>query len=168
MKKLAYHSTVRKLRSWHPVPIHSSWQIDGETGETVSDFIFLGSKITADGGYSHKIKRCLLLGRKVMTNLDSKLKSRDFEEEKLKLYITSCSFCLCNSACSLQSLDHVGHVVSESGDLIVLGTGAYLTHSCPALCNCPAPATCLIMPVCVKVRHPPLHLDCCSCVHETP
>ena len=77
VKKLAYHSTVRKLRSWHPVPIHSSWQIDGETGETVSDFIFLGSKITADGGYSHKIKRCLLLGRKVMTNLDSKLKSRD-------------------------------------------------------------------------------------------
>ena len=77
MKKLAYHSTVRKLRSWHPVPIHSSWHIDGETGETVSDFIFLGSKITADGGYSHKIKRCLLLGRKVMTNLDSKLKSRD-------------------------------------------------------------------------------------------
>ena len=52
-----------------------------------------------------------------MTNLDSILKSRDFEEEKLKLYITSCSFCLCNSVCSLQSLDHVGHVVSESVDL---------------------------------------------------
>ena len=50
------------------------WEIDGET---VSDFIFLGSKITADGDYSHKIKRCLLLGRKVMTNLDSMLKSRD-------------------------------------------------------------------------------------------
>ena len=55
----------------------TSWQIDGETMETVTDFIFLGSKITADGDYSHEIKRCLLLGRKVMTNLDSILKSRD-------------------------------------------------------------------------------------------
>ena len=53
------------------------WQIDGETAETVSDFIFGGSKITADGDYSHEIKRCLLLGRRVMTNLDSIFKSRD-------------------------------------------------------------------------------------------
>ena len=55
----------------------TSWEIDGETVETVSDFIYLGSKITADGDCSHEIKRCLLLGRKVMTNLDSVLKSRD-------------------------------------------------------------------------------------------
>ena len=55
----------------------TSWQIDGETVETVSDFIFLGSKITTDGDCSHEIKRCLLLGRKVMTNLDSIFKSRD-------------------------------------------------------------------------------------------
>ena len=55
----------------------TSWEIDGETGETVSDFIFLGSKITADGDCSPEIKRCLLLGRKVMTNVDSILKSRD-------------------------------------------------------------------------------------------
>ena len=55
----------------------TSWQIDGETVETVADFIFLGSKITADGDCSHEIKRCLLLERKVMTNLDSILKSRD-------------------------------------------------------------------------------------------
>ena len=55
----------------------TSWEIDGETVETVSNFIFLGSKITADGDYSHEIKRCLLLGRKVMTNLDSIFKSRD-------------------------------------------------------------------------------------------
>ena len=55
----------------------TSWEIDGETVETVSDFIFLGSKITTDGDCSHKIKRCLLLGRKVMTNIDSILKSRD-------------------------------------------------------------------------------------------
>ena len=57
-----------------PIP---SWQIDGGKVETVTDFIFLGSEITADGGYSHEIKRCLFLGRKVMTNLDSLLKSRD-------------------------------------------------------------------------------------------
>ena len=55
----------------------TSWQIDGETVETVADFIFLGSKITADGDCSQEIKRCLLLGRKVMTNLDSIFKSRD-------------------------------------------------------------------------------------------
>ena len=54
----------------------TSWQIDGETMETVKDFIFRGSKITASGDYSHEIKRCLLLGRKFMTNLDSILKSR--------------------------------------------------------------------------------------------
>ena len=55
----------------------TSWQIDGETMETVADFIFLGSKIIADGDCSYELKRCLLLGRKVMTNLDSILKSRD-------------------------------------------------------------------------------------------
>ena len=55
----------------------TSWEIDGETVETVSDFIFWGSKITADGDCSHEIKRCLLLGRKVITNLDNILKSRD-------------------------------------------------------------------------------------------
>ena len=55
----------------------TSWEIDGETVETVADFIFLGSKITADGDCSHEIKRCLLLGRKAMTNLDSILKRRD-------------------------------------------------------------------------------------------
>ena len=55
----------------------TSWQIDGETIKTMTDFIFLGSKITADGDYSHEIKRGLLLGRKAMTNLDSILKSRD-------------------------------------------------------------------------------------------
>ena len=60
----------------------TSWQIDGETVDTVADFIFLGSKITADGDCSHEIKRCLLLGRKVMTNLDSILKSRDYFANK--------------------------------------------------------------------------------------
>ena len=55
----------------------TSWEIDGETMETVLDFLFLGSKITADGDWSHEIKRCLLLGRKAMTNLDSIFKSKD-------------------------------------------------------------------------------------------
>ena len=59
----------------------TSWQIDGETVETVADFIFLGSKITVDGDCSHEIKRRLLLGRKVMSNLDSMLKSRDMSQE---------------------------------------------------------------------------------------
>ena len=61
----------------------TSWEIDGETVETVSDFIFGGSKITADGDCSHEIKRCLLLGRKVLTNLDSILKSRDIANKGL-------------------------------------------------------------------------------------
>ena len=68
--------TIQKINIMASGPI-SSWQIDGETMETVADFIFLGSKITADGDCSHEIKRCLLLERKAMTNLDSILKSRD-------------------------------------------------------------------------------------------
>jgi len=64
----------------------TSWEIDGETVETVSDFIFLGSKITADGDCSHEIKRCLLLGRKVMTNLDSISKSRDITLPTKSIY----------------------------------------------------------------------------------
>ena len=67
---------IRKTKITASDPI-TSWQIDGESVETVADFIFLGSKITADGDYSHEIKRCLLLGRRAMTNLDSILKSRD-------------------------------------------------------------------------------------------
>ena len=67
---------IQKTKIMESGPI-TSWQIDGETMEIVTDFIFLGSKITADGDCSHEIKRCLLLGRKTMTNLDSILKSRD-------------------------------------------------------------------------------------------
>ena len=67
---------IQKTKIMASGPI-TSWEIDGETVETVSDFIFGASKITADGDYSHEIKRCLLLGRKVMTNLDSMFKSRD-------------------------------------------------------------------------------------------
>ena len=73
---MALKLNIQKTKIMASSPI-TSWQIDGETVETVSDFIFLGSKITADGDCSHEIKRCLILGRKVMTDLDSILKSRD-------------------------------------------------------------------------------------------
>ena len=75
-EKVGLKLNIQKTKTMASGPI-ISWQIDGETVETVTDFIFLGSKITADGGCSHEIKRCLLLGRNAMTNLDSILKSRD-------------------------------------------------------------------------------------------
>ena len=75
-KKAGLKLTIQKMKIMASSPI-TSWQIDGETMETVTDFIFLGSRITADGDCSHEIKRCLLLGKKAMTNLDSILKSRD-------------------------------------------------------------------------------------------
>ena len=75
-EKVGLKLNIQKTKIMASSPI-ILWQIDGETVETVADFIFLGSKITADDDCSHEIKRCLLLGRKVMTNLDSILKSRD-------------------------------------------------------------------------------------------
>ena len=75
-EKVGLKLNIQKTNIMASGPI-TSWQINGETVETVTDFIFLGSKITADGDCSHEIKRCLLLGRKAMTNLDSILKSRD-------------------------------------------------------------------------------------------
>ena len=75
-EKVGLKLNIQKTKIMASGPI-TSWQIDGETVETVTDFIFLGSKITADGDCSHEIKRRLLLGRKVMTNLDSIFKSRD-------------------------------------------------------------------------------------------
>ena len=75
-QKFVLKLNIQKTKIMAPGPI-TSWQIDEETMETVSDFIFLGSQITADGDCNHEIKRCLLLGRKSMTNLDSILKSRE-------------------------------------------------------------------------------------------
>ena len=77
-EKVGLKLNIRKTKIMASGPI-TSWQIDGETMETVTDFIFLGSKITANGDCSHEIKRQLLLGRKVMTNLDSFLKGRDMK-----------------------------------------------------------------------------------------
>ena len=75
-EKVGLRLNIQKTKIMASNPINS-WQTDGEPKETVTDFIFLGSKITADGNCSHEIKRCLLLGRKTMTNLDSILKSKD-------------------------------------------------------------------------------------------
>ena len=75
-EKVGLKLNIQKIQIMASCPI-TSWEIDGETVETVSDFVFLGSKITADGDHSHEIKRLLLLGRKVMTNLDNIFKSRD-------------------------------------------------------------------------------------------
>ena len=75
-EKAGLKLNIQKTKIMASGPI-TSWELDGETVETVSDFIFFGSKITADGDCSHEIKRCLFLGRKVMTKLDSLLKSRD-------------------------------------------------------------------------------------------
>ena len=75
-EKIGLKLNIQKTKIMASGPI-ISWEIDGETVETVADFIFLSSKITADGDCSHEIKRCLFLGRKVMTNLDSILQSRD-------------------------------------------------------------------------------------------
>ena len=76
MKKVGLKLNFQKTKIMASIPI-TSWQIDGETMETVIDFILGGSKITADGDCSHEIKRCLLLGRKAMTNLENIFKSRD-------------------------------------------------------------------------------------------
>ena len=75
-EKVGLKLNIQKTKTMASGPI-TSWQIDGETMETVTDFIFLGYKITANSDFSHEIKRCLLLGRKAMTNLDSILKSRN-------------------------------------------------------------------------------------------
>ena len=75
-EKVGLKLNIQKTKTMASSPI-TSWQIEGEAMETVTDFIFLGSKISADGDCSHEIKRCLLLGRKAMTNLDNTLKNRD-------------------------------------------------------------------------------------------
>ena len=76
-KKVGLKLNIQKTKIMHPVPPLTSWQVDREEMETVTDFISLGFKITAGGDCSHEIKRCLLLGRKFMNNLDSILKSTD-------------------------------------------------------------------------------------------
>ena len=90
-EKVGLELNIQKTKIMASGPI-TSWQIDGETVEIVADFIFWGSKITADGDCSHEIKRCLLRGRKAMTNLDSILKSRDIILPTKVLFNQGCSF----------------------------------------------------------------------------
>ena len=89
IEKVGLKLNIQKAKIMASGPI-TSWEIDGETVETVSDFIFLGSKSAADGDCSHEIKRCLLLGRKVMTNLNSTFKSRHYFADKGPGYGFSC------------------------------------------------------------------------------
>ena len=90
-EKVGLKLNIQKTKIMASGPI-TSWEIDGETVETVSDFIFLGSKITADGDCSHEIKRCLLLGRKVMTNLDKHIQKqrRYFVNKVVSLLLIHC------------------------------------------------------------------------------
>ena len=90
-EKVGLKLNIQKTKIMASGPI-TSWQIDGETVETVADFIFGGSKITADGDCSHEIKRCLLLGRKVITNLDGMLKSRDITLSTMVLLVKAMVF----------------------------------------------------------------------------
>ena len=87
-EKVGSKLNIQKTKIMAPGP-NTSWQIDGETVETMTDFIFLGSKITADGDCSHEFKRCLLPERKVMTNFDSILKSRDLHIKKQRHYFAN-------------------------------------------------------------------------------
>ena len=99
-EKVGLKLNIQKMKIMASGPI-TSWEIDGETVETVSDFLFLGSKITADGDCSHEIKRSLLFGRKVMINLDSILKSRDItfptKVHLVKAMVFPVVLCVCES-----------------------------------------------------------------------
>ena len=107
-EKAGLKLSTQKTKIMASGPI-TSWQIDGETMETVTDSLFLGSQITADGDCSHEIKRCLLLGRKVMTNLDSILKSRDItlstKVHPVKAMVFPVIMCGCESL-TLKKAEH--------------------------------------------------------------
>ena len=107
-EKVGLKLNIQKTKIMATGPI-TSWQIDGETVETVSDFIFLGSKITVDGDCSHEIKRCLLLGRKVMTNIDSMLKSRDITLSTKVHLVKAMVFPLVMYACESWTIKKAEH-----------------------------------------------------------
>ena len=102
--KLNIHK--RKITASNPITL---WQIDGETMKTVTDFLFLGFKITADGGCSHEIKRCLLLGRKAMTNLDSILKSRDIILPRKVCLVKAMAFPVLMNGCESWTIKKAEH-----------------------------------------------------------
>ena len=107
-EKVGLKLNIQKTEIMASGPI-TSWEIDGETVETVSDFIFLGSKITADGDCSHEIKRCLLLGRNVMTKLDSMLKSRDITLPTRVHLVKATVFPMVMYGCESWTVKKAGH-----------------------------------------------------------
>ena len=107
-EKVCLKLNIQKTKIMASGPI-TSWQIDGETVETVADFIFPGSKITADGDCSHEIKRCLFLGRKVMTNLDSIFKSRDITLPTMVRLVKAMVFPVVMYGCESWTIKKVEH-----------------------------------------------------------
>ena len=107
-EKIGLKLNIPKTKIMASGPI-TSWEIDGETVETVADFILRGSKITADGDCSHEIKRCLLLGRKVMTNLDTVLKSRDITLPKKVCLVKAMVFPVVVYGCVSWTVKKAGH-----------------------------------------------------------
>ena len=107
-EKAGLKLNIQKTKITASGPI-TSWQIDGETMETVTDFIFLGSKITADGNCSHEIKRGLLLGRKAMTNLDSILKSRGITMPTKVHLVKAMVFLVVMYGCYIRTIDKAEH-----------------------------------------------------------
>ena len=107
-EKVGLKLNIQKMKILTSGPI-TSWQIDGETVETVTDFIFLGSKITADGDCSHEIKRCLLLGRKAMTNLDSILKTTDITLLKKVRLVKAMVFPVAMNGCESWTIKKAEH-----------------------------------------------------------
>ena len=107
-EKVGSKVNIEKTKILPSGPI-TSWELDGETVQTVADFIFLGSKITADGDCSHEIKRHLLLGRKVMTNLDSILKSRDITLSTNVHLVKAMVFSVVMSGCEIWTIKEAEH-----------------------------------------------------------
>ena len=107
-EKIGLKLNIQKTKIMASGPI-TSWQIDGETVETVADFILGGSRITADGDCSHEIKRCLLLGRKVMTNLDSILNSRDITLPKKVCLVKAMIFPVVMYGCESWTINKAEH-----------------------------------------------------------
>ena len=115
-EKVGLKLNIQKTKIMASGPV-TSWQIDGETMETMSDFIFLGSKITADGECSHEIKRHLLLGRQVMTNLDSIFKSRDITLPTKVRLVKAMVFPVVMYGCERWTIKKAGHQTTDALEL---------------------------------------------------
>ena len=123
-EKVRLKFNIQKTKIMASSPI-TSWQIDGKTMETVTDFIFLGSKITADGDWSHEIKRCLLLGRKAMTNLDSILKSRDITLPTKVRLVKAMVFPVVMYGCECWTVKKVEHQRIDAFELWCVGEDSW-------------------------------------------